>query len=106
MTQQQIQDQSVAPYSLPGDKIPFTLINRISAADYGDFPKGTLLTEDVLHSMKESGVTEVLAVHDTPMEIACAQLCGLGHYRMRATVSILNREDYQAWLDEEASYLE
>jgi len=106
MTVQEIQDQMVKPFSLGSPEIPSLLLNRVSAADYGDFPKGTILTEDVLQSMKASGVTEVLATSDTPMEIACAQLCGLGHYRMRGTVTILGAEAYQAWLDEEASYLE
>lgn len=32
-------------------------------------------------------------------DIACAQLCGNGHGRMRGAVKILTPEDYQAWLD-------
>lgn len=40
------------------------------------------------------------------LEIACAQLCGLGHYRMKGYVTIHKEEDYQAWLDEQAEYLE
>jgi len=38
-------------------------------------------------------------------EIACAQLCGLGHYRMRGFVTIQSEEDFQAWLEEEAAYI-
>jgi cytochrome c oxidase subunit 2 len=34
-------------------------------------------------------------------EIACAQLCGLGHYRMRGFVTVLNTEEFQKWMDEE-----
>jgi cytochrome c oxidase subunit 2 len=34
-------------------------------------------------------------------EIACAQLCGLGHYSMRGYVTIDTPEAFQAWLDEE-----
>ena len=33
-------------------------------------------------------------------EIACAQLCGLGHYRMRAFVTVQTAEEFQAWMDE------
>jgi cytochrome c oxidase subunit 2 len=33
-------------------------------------------------------------------EIACAQLCGLGHYRMRAYVTVLPPEEFQKWLDD------
>ena len=40
------------------------------------------------------------------LEIACAQLCGLGHYRMKGYVTIHEEDDYQAWLVEQASYLE
>ena len=33
-------------------------------------------------------------------EIACAQLCGLGHYRMRGFVTVLTAEEFQKWMDE------
>ena len=38
-------------------------------------------------------------------EIACSQLCGLGHYRMRGFVNIKSDADYQAFLAEEAKGL-
>ena len=38
-------------------------------------------------------------------EIACAQLCGLGHYSMRGYVTIHTPEDFQTWLDEEGKKL-
>jgi len=34
-------------------------------------------------------------------EIACAQLCGLGHYRMRGFVTVLSTEEFQKWMDDE-----
>ena len=48
---------------------------------------------------------------DTPrkgkgLEIVCAQLCGLGHYRMRGYLIIETEADYKSWLDSEAQYLE
>ena len=33
-------------------------------------------------------------------EIACAQLCGLGHARMRGFVTVQTAEEFQRWLDE------
>jgi cytochrome c oxidase subunit 2 len=33
-------------------------------------------------------------------EIACAQLCGLGHFRMRGFVTVLSPEEFQKWMDE------
>ena len=38
-------------------------------------------------------------------EIACSQLCGLGHYRMRGFYTVESEADYRAWLAEEATYL-
>ena len=40
------------------------------------------------------------------LEIACAQLCGLGHYRMKGYLTIHEDEGFQSWLDEQAEYLE
>lgn len=39
-------------------------------------------------------------------EIPCSQLCGLGHYRMRGFYTIETEAEYQAWLEEEASFIE
>jgi cytochrome c oxidase subunit 2 len=39
-------------------------------------------------------------------EIACSQLCGLGHYRMRGFVNIKSDADFQAWLADEAKNLQ
>ena len=36
-------------------------------------------------------------------EIACAQLCGLGHARMRGFVTVQTAEEFQKWSDEAAA---
>ena len=33
-------------------------------------------------------------------EIACAQLCGIGHYRMRGFVTVVTPEEFTKWMDE------
>ena len=33
-------------------------------------------------------------------------MCGLGHYRMKGYLTIHEEENYQAWLQEQAEYLE
>ncbi|MEO2186758.1 MAG: cytochrome c oxidase subunit II [bacterium] len=40
------------------------------------------------------------------LEVTCAQLCGLGHYRMRGFFTVHDDDGYQSWLDEQAEYLE
>lgn len=49
-----------------------------------------------------------LAVHFVPTkigryEIVCTQLCGLGHYNMRAYLNVLSQEDFEKWMKEKAS---
>lgn len=38
-------------------------------------------------------------------EISCAQLCGLGHYRMRGYVTVETPEAFQAWIDDQEAQL-
>jgi cytochrome c oxidase subunit II len=38
-------------------------------------------------------------------EIACSQLCGLGHYRMRGTFTVLEEDAWTAWVEREVALL-
>jgi cytochrome c oxidase subunit 2 len=38
-------------------------------------------------------------------EIACSQLCGLGHFRMRGFITIQSAADYQKWYDDQEKEL-
>jgi cytochrome c oxidase subunit II len=49
-----------------------------------------------------------LSVHFTATktgkyEIVCTQLCGLGHYNMKAYLYVMSQEDFEAWLKKEAA---
>jgi cytochrome c oxidase subunit 2 len=35
-------------------------------------------------------------------EIACTQLCGLGHYRMRAKLQVMSEAEFQKWMQAQA----
>ncbi len=37
-------------------------------------------------------------------ELACAELCGKGHFSMRRTVRVVSQEEYEQWLKEQKSY--
>ncbi len=37
-------------------------------------------------------------------ELACAELCGRGHYSMRKTLRIVSEDDYLDWLNKQPSY--
>ena len=68
--------------------------------------------QDVIHGfsvpelrIKQDAIPgETIHIHFTPTvpgtyAILCTQLCGLGHYRMNATLRVLPREEFEAWLD-------
>ena len=42
------------------------------------------------------------AANHTCWEIACAQLCGLTHYRMQGYLTVESEADFAKWLDETA----
>ena len=49
-----------------------------------------------------------LSVHFTATktgkyEIVCTQLCGLGHYNMKAYLNVMSQEDFDKWLKKKAS---
>jgi cytochrome c oxidase subunit 2 len=71
----------------------------------------TLRAQDVIHSVfipamrfKQDAVPGMaIRAHLQPVvagnyEIACAELCGLGHYRMRARVRVVSLEQFASWL--------
>jgi cytochrome c oxidase subunit 2 len=36
-------------------------------------------------------------------EIVCTQLCGLGHYNMKAYLEVMSQEDFDKWLAQQAA---
>jgi len=101
----------------PAGKDDFTTINQLH------LPIGKpaiihLTSRDVMHSFSlpimrvKQDVIPGMSIPTwfTPTktgqwEIACAQLCGLGHYRMRGFLTIHRQEDYKNWLEEQAASL-
>ncbi len=67
--------------------------------------KGDVFSQDVVKLLLDAGVTEVLAAPNITTEIACAQLCGLGHYRMRGYLSVDSKEVFDAWMSDQVAQL-
>ena len=102
----------------PAAKDDITTINQLH------LPAGRtavihLSSKDVIHSLgmpemrvKQDAIPGIVQpVWFTPTktgrwEIACSQLCGLAHYRMKAFYTIHTPEQYDAWLQEEESALQ
>jgi cytochrome c oxidase subunit II len=71
----------------------------------------TLRSQDVIHGfsvpemrLKQNAVPgQIVHIHFTPQTagdyaILCTQVCGLGHYRMNATMRVVPQAEFEAWL--------
>ena len=77
------------------------------SATPGTFAVGDLFFEipfvvdNVKALMDAAEVTEIVLAPKDPINIQCAQLCGLGHYRMMGQMQILeNQAAFDAWYEE------
>ena len=104
----------------PGPDGKFGTADDIVTLNQLHFPVGqkvvvSLHSRDVIHSfflpefrVKQDAVpgmtTKVWfdASHVGHWEIACAELCGLGHYRMKGFLTADSKEDFDKWLAEQA----
>lgn len=80
-----------------------------------------LSSKDVIHSfalpnmrVKQDAIPGMeVPVHFTPVrtsgneiwEIACAQLCGLGHYRMKGQFHVQTQQDFEKWMTEQTPFV-
>ena len=72
--------------AVPGMQIPIYFTPTMTTSDFISQVKGT-------------------AREGMGYEIACAQLCGNSHYRMKGYMTIYTEDEYNNWLLEEAEYL-
>jgi len=82
-----IPEMRIKQDAIPGMTIPFFFTPIMTSAEFLDKIKGTV----------RDGMG---------YEIACAQLCGNSHYRMRGYVTIDTETEYETWLSEQADILE
>lgn len=99
----------------PNSKDDFTTINQLHIP-IGHPALIHLTSKDVMHSfgvplmrVKQDVIPGMsIPVWFTPTksgkyEIVCSQLCGLGHYKMKGFINVQRPEEFQKWLQEQAS---
>jgi cytochrome c oxidase subunit II len=99
----------------PAGKDDFVVLNNL-VVPVGQPIELRLRSKDVLHSffmpvlrIKQDSVPGMQiplrfqADKVGNYEIACAELCGLGHYRMRGMLQVMEPAAYAAWLQEQAA---
>ncbi len=109
-TSDQLQKEMVARYSIdPSDSVhDLSLLSPLADVKDADgnvvLSAHTQLTEDVRKDLATAGVISVDAVPMYPTEIACAQLCGLGHYRMRGILTVESDSAFRQWYADQLQY--
>lgn len=93
------------------------IVSPVIAVPVGREVELIIKSQDVTHSfyvrelrLKQDAVPGMeIHMHFTAndvgnYEIACAELCGLGHYRMHSMLQVMSEADYEKWLkDQEAA---
>ena len=82
-----IPEMRIKQDAIPGMTIPFFFTPTMTSKEFLEKIKGS----------EREGMG---------FEIACAQLCGNSHYRMKGYVTIETEAEYAAWLVEQAEYLD
>lgn len=93
-------DVVTATLGIPVDR-QVVLILRSKDVTHSFFVRELRLKQDMVPGME-------IPVHFTATrvgtyEIPCSQLCGLGHYKMRAFMKVLSEDDFGKWLREQAA---
>jgi cytochrome c oxidase subunit 2 len=86
--------------AIPGMSIPMSFVPTVTTEDFR-----AVLREEaaVKFAGDEEGLAERLAkISVRTYEIACAQLCGLGHYYMRGFVTVVEEDAFEQWLVDNA----
>lgn len=83
---------------------PVELILRAKDVTHAFFVRELRLKQDMVPGMtlRIHFIAETTGMY----EIACAELCGLGHQRMRSFLHVLSRGDYEQWLLDQAEPLD
>jgi cytochrome c oxidase subunit II len=93
------------------------IVSPVIAVPVGREVELILRSQDVTHSfyvrelrLKQDAVPGMeIHMHSTATvpgeyELACAELCGLGHYRMHTMLQVLSEPDFEKWMkDQEAA---
>jgi cytochrome c oxidase subunit 2 len=80
--------------------VPVELVMRSKDAIHSFFVRELRLKEDAIPG--RIGAVRFTAERPGRYEIICAELCGLGHYKMHADLEVMTVDQFQQWLSGEA----
>lgn len=99
-------DIVTATLGIPVDR-PVQLILRSKDVIHSFFVPELRMKQDLVPGMEMpihfTATRDALKHDDGRYEIVCAQLCGMGHYKMRAFLQVMTEKKFEQWLKEEAA---
>ena len=104
MTNLEFRERFAKSFRIPDETIPsnWRIVEDYEINDSTSIEIDTRLSQGVIDRLVEAGITEVRA-GPPDMEISCAQLCGLSHYRMRGFVTVQTQAEFDTWMQEEVA---
>jgi cytochrome c oxidase subunit 2 len=108
-TSDQLREELARTMHLPTEH---KLDTMVAMQDYAGKDGAVILKKDKgikdeqIKQLLAAGISEIRVGPRYSAEIACAQLCGLGHYRMKGFLTIHEEADYDKWLKEQLEDLE
>lgn len=91
---------SVNRMAIPVNK-PIKLILRAKDVTHSFFAPALRIKQDTVPGL--SIPMHFKALKTGEYEIACAELCGLGHYKMKGYLMVMDDAQYEAWLKDRAT---
>ncbi len=99
-------DIVTATLGIPVDT-PIELILRSKDVIHSFFCPELRIKQDLVPGMKIpihfTVTNQALKEDGGRYEIVCTQLCGMGHYRMRAFLQVMTKTNFQKWLQRQAA---
>ncbi len=83
------------------------LLNKqILMKDYGaGAARGDSIDDVSLPALRQAGAAEIDVGPASPVEIHCAQLCGLNHFSMRGFFTVETKEEFATCMEEQALFI-
>ncbi len=99
-------DIVTATLAIPVNR-PIGLILRSKDVGHSFYVRELRVHQDLLPGMEIpihfTATQEALKHNGGKYEIVCTQLCGLGHYKMRAFLQVMQEEEFEKWLKAQAA---
>jgi cytochrome c oxidase subunit 2 len=99
-------DVVTATMGIPANR-PVELILRAKDVSHSFFVRELRVQQDMVPGMEIpihfTATEEALKNNGGKYEIVCTQLCGLGHYKMRAFLQVMKEDEFEKWLQTQAA---